>query len=184
MSLGKTHVIASILLFSIYLFTGSFKKDIILNTSDKKKELKQDSLTNKNLYSIINLQDKQTDSLKSKTKFFYVDFWASWCTACIGHFRFSKRLQEDYKSESIAFIFVSIDEDEILWKNAKEKYKITPLNSYRIPNYQENSFVKVYNIFSLPRYMIFDNSGNVINSQAPNPSNPEIREIFGKLLNK
>jgi thiol-disulfide isomerase/thioredoxin len=184
MSLAKTHIIASILFFSIYSFTREGKKDIKIDTSDKKKELKQDSLTNKNLYSILNLQEKQIDSLKGKTQFFYVDFWASWCTACIGHFRFSKRIQEDYKSAPIAFIFVSIDEDEMFWKSAKEKYKISALNSYRISNYQENSFIKVYNIFSLPRYMIFDNRGNVINSQAPNPSNPEIREIFEKLLNK
>lgn len=162
------------------LFESSFKNNIIFEKEINRK----DSLLSQNLFSMINLSQKTTDSLKKISDYYYVDFWASWCTACINQVKFSKKLQLDFNTKPITFILISVDDDELPWKKAIEKYKIYYLNSYRIPDFKNNQFTKSHIISALPRYMIFNKSGEVIISQAPNPSNPKIREIFEELLKK
>lgn len=144
----------------------------------------KDSLSSKNLFAITGFSDRQIDSLKNTTKIYYVSFWASWCAPCIGNFKFSKRLQEEYKSKPVTFLYISLDEDATAWQNASLKYNLSSSKNFRIANLIGNPFIENYQITSIPRYMVFDKNGEVISSKAPNPSNPAIREVLDDLLQK
>ena len=41
-----------------------------------------------------------------------------------------------------------------------------------------------YAINGIPRFMLFDTEGNVLNLNAPRPNSEEIREIFNELTNE
>ena len=49
-------------------------------------------------------------------------------------------------------------------------------------NNWNSSFVTSYGIKGIPRFILIDTVGNIINSDAPRPSNPEIRKILDELL--
>lgn len=118
----------------------------------------------------------------SEYKYFYVDFWASWCAPCRAQMPASKKLKEEYGKKGIGFIYVSTDEDADAWKKAAKQLNLLPQYSYVLPSGNESAVAKRFAITSIPRYLIIDANGNVISDQAPIPSDPKIKQMFNKLL--
>jgi len=119
---------------------------------------------------------------KFQGKVIYMDLWASWCAPCRDNFPFSKKLMEEYKNRDIVFLFVSIEKDESRWKIASITDGLTKRNSLFFLNFNNTSFKKVYEIESIPRYLLFNKSGEIINSDAPMPQNIELKIIINELL--
>ncbi|RFS18204.1 TlpA disulfide reductase family protein [Emticicia sp. C21] len=118
----------------------------------------------------------------SEYKYFYVDFWASWCAPCRAQMPASKKLKEDYGKKGIGFIYVSTDEDANAWKKATKQLNLSLQYSYMLPSGNASAIAKRFTITSIPRYLIIDANGNVISDQAPIPSDSKIKQMFDKLL--
>ena len=54
--------------------------------------------------------------------------------------------------------------------------------SFLLPNPAENPIKKQFKINAIPRYMLIDKNGKVINDDAPRPSDKDIRRILDRLL--
>lgn len=117
-----------------------------------------------------------TEILKQcKGKTVYVDFWASWCAPCLREMPFSKKLREDAAYKDIVFIYLSIYDEKEPWKAAWGKAELeNQLHNYLILNSKDTPFVKKYKINSIPRYMIFDKDGQLLNDNAPVPSDKKL----------
>ncbi len=46
-----------------------------------------------------------------------------------------------------------------------------------------SDFIKAFNINSIPRFILIDPSGNVVDADAARPSDPRLQEQLNKLLN-
>jgi hypothetical protein len=46
----------------------------------------------------------------------------------------------------------------------------------------KNIIASHYKVLEIPRYLIFDKNGKLINSNAPRPSDPQLRDILNKLV--
>ena len=115
-------------------------------------------------------------------KIIYVDFWASWCGPCRAQTPYSKKLMEQFAQEDIAFVFISTDSDNKAWTTAIQEEGIKT-SSYRILS-PDSKFLQDINLKYIPRYIIFDRNGNLINSNAPRPSTDDIGSLMTKLLNE
>lgn len=115
---------------------------------------------------------KLLDSLKGKVV--YVDFWASWCRPCCAEMEPAAELRGKMKDEDIEFIYLSTDEEHSRMCEALDKLKLTGCNVYRILNPKAAKFTYEYNISLIPRYMLIDKSGKIVNDNAPRPSSEEI----------
>ena len=106
-------------------------------------------------------------------------------------FLFLKQLEEKYRTKEIAFISLSIDQlkDSTKWKNDFRKelkgIQIIADNAWR------STFVKDYIIEGIPRFILIDQSGNIISPNAPRPAtfseegyvlNEEIQILLDKYL--
>ncbi len=111
----------------------------------------------------------------------YVDFWASWCGPCRGQFPHAKKLHEKLKDKPVVFLYISFDRSEEEWKEGAENFELEGYHFY--PN--ENQQRLIYNQFQvdgIPRYMLIDKNGNMVNDDAPRPSTSSILESITKLL--
>ena len=161
-----------------------------METKDPKKETVQETAASGYKPSKDNAEPKFKDvkgndvSLsKLEGKVLYVDFWASWCGPCRQQFPYSKELHKklnDKQKKQIEFIYISIDDDETRWKKGIEDNELDNGIMLLSPGGWKSDACKYFQINSIPRYIIIDKKGNIVNINAPRPSD---ENILNELLN-
>ncbi|MDZ7900259.1 MAG: TlpA disulfide reductase family protein [Arcicella sp.] len=134
--------------------------------------------------SLYDVNKKLVDfkEITSKNKITYVDFWANWCAPCRAEMPDSKKLRDEYASKGVNFVYISIDENAADWDKANKKIGLPDNMSFLLPNPSENPLKKQFKINSIPRYMLIDKNGKVIDDDAPRPSDKGIRGVLDELL--
>jgi thiol-disulfide isomerase/thioredoxin len=120
------------------------------------------------------------DSLinRNKGKVMYIDFWATWCSPCMQEMPYSLNLQKLYKDKGVAFVFLATRSKENLWKATISEKKLTGQH-YLLTTDQSNVLSQLFNISGIPHYGLIDKKGNIVNKDAPMPS--EEKKIQGEL---
>lgn len=118
-------------------------------------------------------------------KYLYVDVWATWCGPCLREIPALKNLESDYHNEAIEFVSISIDvaKDFEKWKNMVGEKDLRGVQLFADSDWQSD-FVKAYAIDGIPRFIIIDPKGNIVDPNAPRPSDPETRKVFDALTAK
>ncbi len=117
-----------------------------------------------------------------KGKVVYVDFWASWCPPCRGEMPHSKQLHEQFKdNKNVVFLYITLDRTEDAWKNGIQKMDIRGYHWYP-SEIQRQDFMTRFGISGIPRYMLIDKKGTVVNADASRPSSGTIPQSIQALL--
>lgn len=118
-------------------------------------------------------------------KVIFVDFWASWCAPCRTSMQDAKNLEDKFKNKEVVFLYISIDNDFEKWQNASKSEGLSlNRNSLLALNYPSALFYKELQLKSIPRYMIFDKKGRLVNKNTSSPDSREVREELTKYLNE
>ncbi|MCA0931967.1 TlpA family protein disulfide reductase [Lutimonas saemankumensis] len=117
-----------------------------------------------------------------KGKFVYIDVWATWCGPCMKEIPFLKEMDEEYKGKNIAFVSLSIDkmENKDKWLKMIEDEDLRGIQLLA-DNDWNSDFVTSYNIRGIPRFILLDDQGNILDSNAPRPSDPNLKDILDGL---
>ena len=129
-----------------------------------------------------NRQDEQVKLSDLKGKYVYVDVWATWCGPCIREIPDLKKVEKAYHDKEIEFVSISIDkqEDKEKWIKmvGQKELKGTQIMA---DNAWDSGVVTEYNIAGIPRFILIDKEGNLVKADAPNPSNPDLIDLFESL---
>ena len=126
-----------------------------------------------------------------KEKYVYVDIWATWCGPCKAEIPSLKEIEKDYHGKNIEFVSISVDNgrgykektveaSKIGWKNMIAEENLGGIQLFS-DNAWKSDFITGYEINSIPRFILIDPAGNVVNADAPRPSSPKLRELFDSL---
>lgn len=126
-----------------------------------------------------------------KGKYVYVDVWATWCGPCIAEIPSLKKLEAEYKGKNVQFVSISVDDAmrsgggdlEVAknkWKTMVKDENLVGIQLFSDKNW-ESEFVKGYNIQGIPRFILIDPNGNVVDANAPRPSSKKLVELFDSL---
>ncbi len=133
----------------------------------------------------VDARDKRISLSDLKGKVVLVDIWATWCAPCIAELPHIKKLMAEYADGDIVLLGVSIDEarDKAKWlefmrENGEHGIQIFAGQGWN------SDIVRDYNVKAIPRFMLFDRSGNAISTFAPRPSSPELKLLIDKALAK
>lgn len=150
-----------------------------------KQEIAMKSLksTNNELVSFHNTTTNW-DALieRHRGKIIYIDFWASWCLPCRKELPNTKKLFQHYKAEQLSVIYISTDQKFSAWQNAAKSENINTENSFIINDFENSELNKKFNIASLPRHLLIDKNGNIIDEHAPGPGSAELKKMIDKYL--
>ncbi|MDX1829829.1 MAG: redoxin domain-containing protein [Lutibacter sp.] len=162
--------------------TNKKQKEEITRSYDKLKTVAKGQPSPKfNNYENFKGGTTSLDDLKGK--YVYIDVWATWCGPCKAEIPSLKKIEEEYKHKNINFVSISVDKkkDHDKWlKMVKEK----DLKGYQLfaDNDWNSEFVKNYLILGIPRFILIDPEGNIVNSNAPRPSdNTKLEDLFKSL---
>ncbi|MFY8188758.1 MAG: TlpA family protein disulfide reductase [Flavobacterium sp.] len=127
--------------------------------------------------------DGTTSSLSDfKGKYVYIDVWATWCGPCVAEIPALQTVEKQFHDANIVFVSISIDEQKDFekWKNF-----VTERNMGGVQLYADNAwnsdFIKKYNIDSIPRFILIGPDGNIVNADAPRPSDATLVTKFKEL---
>ena len=112
----------------------------------------------------------------------YVDVWATWCGPCVYEVPFLIEIEEEYEGQNITFLGVSVDTDAEAWMNFIDEKGMRGVHVNT--GSWKNQMMDDYAINGIPRFMIFDTEGKVVNLNAPRPSSEKIRPILDGLLSE
>lgn len=120
-----------------------------------------------------------------KGKLVYIEIWATWCGPCLQEQPALTQLIKDYKEKNIEFVSISIDikNDYTKWRDMVVKNKVGGVQLIADKSLQSD-FMKAFSVGLIPRTILLDENGNIINPHAPRPSATETRAYLDSLLQK
>lgn len=112
-----------------------------------------------------------------KGYYVYIDIWASWCVPCCKEIPHLQKLEKELNNPAVKFLSVSIDQNEKNWKK-----KIEELNLHGNQWFNKgNEISNFLNINAIPRFLLYDKEGKLMNIDATRPSNPQTKEMLEQL---
>ncbi|GIV35525.1 MAG: hypothetical protein KatS3mg031_3060 [Chitinophagales bacterium] len=106
-------------------------------------------------------------------KVVFVDFWATWCQPCRTEIPHSIEMVENYRNEDdLVFLFVSLDRSIDTWKEFVEKKfpKSSKVFHVILESEHANEILDRLGVIGIPRYMILNRQGRIVNNNATRPS--------------
>lgn len=118
-----------------------------------------------------------------KGKYVYIDVWATWCGPCRMEIPYLQKIEEEFKGKDVAFVSISIDEpkDYDKWKKLVTEKQLGGIQLLADKDWN-SEFVTSYGITGIPRFILLDPNGNVVDADAVRPSSGELSNKLNDLL--
>ena len=167
-----------------YSINKDYQK-IVFNT---KRERERKDTNTKGSKSILLAADGKSEFrlekvlAQHKGKLILIDLWASWCGPCLKEMPYLTQLREKYAEDKIIFLPISLDQEIYSWRQTINRMSMPKNNSYLLLNASKTSFYKQHKINEIPRYLLYDKEGKIINDNTPAPSETALNTLLDKLI--
>jgi len=113
--------------------------------------------------------------------YLYIDAWATWCAPCIAENPALKKIANDYGEENLKILTVSIDKTKEVWKEYLQNKESVGKQLYADGAFKSN-FAEQFKIKSIPRFILLDPKGKIVDVNAPRPSKKELRTVLDSIF--
>jgi thiol-disulfide isomerase/thioredoxin len=105
---------------------------------------------------------------KCKDKVIYIDVWGTWCGGCVNALQYTAKLHNKLPSKDFEFVYLCLMSDDDDWAKIRKKYKLKGLH-YLLDKKQYVEMGDLLNIYGIPRYIIIDKEGKIVDANAKPP---------------
>ena len=114
-------------------------------------------------------------------KYVYIDLWATWCAPCKKEIPFLKKIEATYHDRNIVFVSISLDNKRKYetWKKMVGEEELPGLQLYYNG---DKEFTQALIVQGIPRFILIDPQGRIVDSDAPRPSDERLKELFNDIL--
>lgn len=127
-------------------------------------------------FELYDINNKLVTLESLQGKLVYIDIWATWCIPCVQEIPALNQLQNEFKTKDIQFVSMCfLDSKEQFEKMVKEK----EMGGIQLFAPDEHiSFFKEYLLVGIPRFILIDKEGYIIDANAYKPSDPKLKELI------
>jgi thiol-disulfide isomerase/thioredoxin len=125
-------------------------------------------------------------NLKSfKGKFVYIQIWSIKSSLAKAEAPYLREIIRKYSNQGFAFVNISLDPETEYdnWKAYIDENELTGTQLIADLGWK-SMFLVDFQVTSIPRYILLDADGKILQPNAPRPSNPRLREGFEQLINE
>lgn len=142
--------------------------DIIDAIADRQKYEEKDALKEKLLntkiedFELIDADGnpRHISEIAGKSRFLFIDCWASWCGPCVADLPRLKEIYEKYKDKGFEILGVSFDRNQVTWKNAMKRHDLPWTNWLSVDEGAE--MMKSLQMKGIPYGILIDSKGNIL----------------------
>ena len=84
-----------------------------------------------------------------------------------------------YEGKNIVFVSISTDRDRKVWEKL---VKMEELKGIQLYGGKGNSFIEAFVVRNIPRFILLDREGKIIEADMTRPSNPRTIEVLDSLV--
>ena len=118
-------------------------------------------------------------SLKDfKGKYVYIDLWATWCGPCCAEIPHLKELEKKMHGKKIVFVSISCDDERRAWVDYVKKNN---MSGVQLNTEGNQAFMDAYKVNGIPRFILLDKKGKIINANMTRPSDPKTLKTLSTL---
>ena len=133
-------------------------------------------------FELNDINGKTVTLKQFRGKLVYIDIWSPWCMPCVYEFPNLKKLQKKYKDKEIVFVSICENTSKGDWINAVKKYDLKGIQLYAED--VNMKFLQDYMVSGVPRFILIDKEGKIIEANAERPGNPELKKVIDEYLSK
>lgn len=138
-------------------------------------------------FSFYDVNGKVHRLSEMKGQILFIDIWGTWCGPCIEEIPYLKALHAKYaKDKRVKIMSIACDKTDPKWKAFLQKRKDDMTwDQYRVTPEGDKVLDNVYYVYGIPRFMMIDKNGIIIDSDTLRPSMGEyFPKMFEEQLNK
>lgn len=117
-----------------------------------------------------------------KGKIILVDLWATWCAPCIEEFPYGKKLKESFIEHDFVIVYMSIDKNKEIWRIKSKEFDFPDNACFALAAIRYPKEIEEHIKRTIPQYILIGKDGNIINADAPRPSDPALRKLIEENL--
>lgn len=129
-------------------------------------------------FSYQDVNGKTVELKDLRGKYVYIDVWATWCMPCRGELPDLKEIKEKMADKNIHFVCISCDKDIEKWK---KMVKEEELGGIQVNTGGDQAFMKAYGIRGIPRFILLDPEGKIVDPEMSRPSESRTLEALMNL---
>lgn len=128
-------------------------------------------------FSAQDIDGKLHSLAEFRGKYVYIDVWATWCRPCMMEVPYLRELEKKFEGREIVFVGLSVDDDKSKWEEKVRSGEMPGIQLYL----GESDFSTVYGIRSIPRFILLDKEGRIINPEMTRPSSEDTEKFLSEL---
>ncbi len=121
------------------------------------------------------INGKQMSLRDFRGKYVYIDMWATWCGPCQKELPYLEKLEKKFRGRNITFVGLSIDADKAKWE---ARVKSGELCGTQLYIGRGSKFQADYRISGIPRFILLDPNGRIVNPDMTRPSSEDTEKIL------
>lgn len=130
------------------------------------------------LFKGVDINGKEMTLRDFRGKYVYIDIWATWCGPCQKELPFLKKVEQKYKGRNIVFVGLSVDADKSKWE---ARVRSGALSGTQLYIGKGTKFQSDYRISGIPRFILLDPNGRIVNPDMARPSSDDIVKILDSM---
>lgn len=132
------------------------------------------------IFELNDIHGKTISLEDLKGKLVYIDIWATWCMPCIKEIPNLKKMEEAFKGRDIQFVSICIEDSEERWRKMVEEKDLGGIQLFAPTN--DIPFIQDYSVQGIPRFILIDQNGKIIDPNAKRPSDENLKKEIEKYL--